>query len=61
VVEGSPKGASSITLQPALYLEKLVPADGFDVLRAGQQTELLGDRGARFLGVRATQTTTSAP
>ncbi len=37
ILNGSPKGKNSVTLQTCLYLEKLYPAHRFDVIHAGQQ------------------------
>ena len=36
VVNGSPKGAESITFQTVLYLEKLHPEHTFETLHAGK-------------------------
>ena len=36
VINGSPKGNNSITLQTVLYLEKLHPEHSFEILNAGQ-------------------------
>ena len=41
VVNGSPKGAYSITLHTALYLEKLHPEHEFRILHAGQKIKKL--------------------
>ncbi len=41
VVNGSPKGADSITLHTALYLQKLYPAHSFTILHAGQRIKAL--------------------
>ena len=41
VVNGSPKGAYSITLQTVLYLEKCYPGHHFEVLHAGQRIKAL--------------------
>ena len=41
VINGSPKGACSITLQTVRYLEKLYPQHVFDVLHAGQKIKSL--------------------
>ena len=41
VVNGSPKGNNSITLQTVLYLEKLFPEQEFAYLNAGAQIKLL--------------------
>ena len=41
VVNGSPKGAYSITLQTLLYLEKKYPEHSFSVLQAGQKIKSL--------------------
>ena len=41
VVNGSPKGAYSITLHTALYLEKQYPQHHFEVLHAGQRIKAL--------------------
>ncbi|MBP3399979.1 MAG: NAD(P)H-dependent oxidoreductase [Erysipelotrichaceae bacterium] len=37
VINGSPKGNNSITLQTVLYLEKLHPEHSFEILNAGQR------------------------
>ncbi len=37
VINGSPKGKYSITLQTVLYIQKHFPEDSFDVLHIGQQ------------------------
>jgi len=37
VINGSPKGEYSITLQTSLYLQKKFPEHEFEFLRAGQQ------------------------
>ena len=37
VLNGSPKGEYSITLQTVRYLEKLYPAHSFEVLHVGQK------------------------
>ena len=37
VINGSPKGEYSVTLQTVRYLEKLYPQHTFDVLHAGQK------------------------
>ena len=41
VINGSPKGRYSVTLQTALYLEKRFPQHEFTVLNAGQQLRAL--------------------
>ena len=41
VLNGSPKGAYSITLQTALYLEKCYPEHQFEVLHVGQRIKAL--------------------
>jgi len=41
VLNGSPKGAYSITLQTALYLEKLYPQHHFELLHVGQRIKAL--------------------
>ena len=41
IVNGSPKGNNSITLQTVLYLEKLFPGQEFTYLNAGAQIKLL--------------------
>ena len=41
VVNGSPKGNYSITLQTVLYLQKLYPEHTFDILHAGQKIKAL--------------------
>ena len=41
VLNGSPKGKYSITLQHTRYLEKLYPQHSFDVLNVGQKTKAL--------------------
>ncbi len=41
VINGSPKGKYSITLQTVLYLEKKFPEHTFEVLNAGQQIKAL--------------------
>ncbi len=41
VINGSPKGKYSITLQTVLYLEKKFPQHEFNVLHAGQQIKAL--------------------
>lgn len=41
VINGSPKGKYSITLQTVLYLEKKFPEHEFNVLNAGQQIKAL--------------------
>ena len=41
VINGSPKGKFSITLQTVLYLEKRYPEHEFCVLNAGQQIKSL--------------------
>ncbi|MBQ8619670.1 MAG: NAD(P)H-dependent oxidoreductase [Clostridia bacterium] len=41
VVNGSPKGENSITLQTVKYLEKMYPAHTFEVLHAGQRIKAL--------------------
>ena len=37
VLNGSPKGENSITLQTILYLEKLFPEHHFEIVHAGQK------------------------
>ena len=39
ILNGSPKGKDSVTLQTCLYLEKLYPAHRFAVLHAGQRPD----------------------
>ena len=39
ILNGSPKGKNSVTLQTCLYLEKLYPAHRFDVIHAGQRPD----------------------
>ncbi len=41
VINGSPKGEHSITLQTIRYLEKLHPEHSFQVLHAGQKIKSL--------------------
>lgn len=41
VINGSPKGKYSVTLQTVLYLEKLHPEHQFEVLHAGQRIKAL--------------------
>ena len=41
VLNGSPKGENSITLQTVLYLEKLNPQHKFNILHAGQKIKAL--------------------
>ena len=41
VINGSPKGKYSITLQTVLYLEKKYPQHEFSVLHAGQKIKAL--------------------
>ena len=41
IINGSPKGANSITLHTALYLEKLHPEHKFEILHAGQRIKAL--------------------
>jgi len=41
VLNGSPKGDNSITLQTVLYLEKLYPENHFTILNAGQRIKAL--------------------
>ena len=41
VLNGSPKGEYSITLQTVRYLEKLYPAHSFEVLHVGQKIKSL--------------------
>ena len=41
VINGSPKGKFSVTLQTVLYLEKKFPEHEFSVLHAGQQIKSL--------------------
>jgi len=41
VINGSPKGENSITLQTVLYLQKLYPQHSFDVLHAGMKIRTL--------------------
>ena len=41
VLNGSPKGEYSITLQTVRYLEKLNPQDNFTVLHVGQRIKAL--------------------
>ena len=48
ILNGSPKGKDSVTLQTCLYLEKLYPAHRFAVLHAG-----VGAQDAIELPVRA--------
>ncbi len=55
VINGSPKGENSITLQTVRYLEKLYPAHTFEILHAGQKIKALEKdfSGARDAAVRA--------
>ena len=41
VLNGSPKGKNSITLQTVLYLQKKYPEHTFDVLHVGQRIKAL--------------------
>ena len=41
VLNGSPKGANSITLQTVLYLQKLHPEHHFEIIHAGQRINAL--------------------
>ena len=41
VINGSPKGENSITLQTVLYLKKLYPQHSFEMLHAGQRIKAL--------------------
>ena len=41
VINGSPKGQYSITLQTVLYLQRKFPAHTFEVLHAGQRIKAL--------------------
>ena len=41
VINGSPKGEYSITLQTVFYLQKKYPEHKFDVLNAGQKIRAL--------------------
>ena len=41
VINGSPKGKNSVTLQTVNYLQILHPEHTFDVLHAGQQIKAL--------------------
>lgn len=41
IINGSPKGSYSITLQTALYLEKRFPEHTFEILHAGQRIKAL--------------------
>lgn len=41
VLNGSPKGENSITLQTVYYLQKLYPGDNFDILHVGQRIKAL--------------------
>ena len=41
VINGSPKGKYSITLQTILYLQRKFPAHEFEVLHAGQKIKAL--------------------
>ena len=41
VLNGSPKGENSVTLQTVRYLEKRFPEETFDVLHAGQRIKAL--------------------
>ncbi len=41
VLNGSPKGDNSITLQTVYYLQKLYPQDTFDILHVGQRIKAL--------------------
>ena len=41
VLNGSPKGKYSITLQTVNYLEKLYPEQSFEVLHVGQRIKAL--------------------
>ena len=56
VLNGSPKGEYSITLQTVRYLEKLYPAHSFEVLHVGQKIKSLEKdmtEALEMLGVRA--------
>ena len=41
ILNGSPKGKYSITLQTTRYLEKVYPGHSFEVLNVGQMTKRL--------------------
>ena len=41
VINGSPKGKNSITLQTVLYLQKKNPGHTFEILHAGQRIKAL--------------------
>lgn len=41
VINGSPKGKYSITLQTVLYLERKFPEHTFEILHAGQRIKAL--------------------
>ncbi len=41
VINGSPKGENSITLQTVRYLEKMYPSHVFEILHAGQKIRTL--------------------
>ena len=41
VLNGSPKGKYSVTLQTVLYLQKKFPAHAFEVLHVGQRIKAL--------------------
>jgi hypothetical protein len=41
VLNGSPKGDYSITLQTVLYLQKKFPEDSFRILNVGQKSKAL--------------------
>ena len=41
VLNGSPKGSNSITLQTVLYLQKKFPGQDFEVLHVGQKIKSL--------------------
>ena len=43
VLNGSPKGKYSITLQTTRYLEKIYPDHSFEVLHVGQKTKSLSN------------------
>lgn len=50
VINGSPKGSYSITLQTVLYLEKMFPEHQFQVLNVGQQIRALEKDVASVVG-----------
>ena len=46
IINGSPKGDSSITLQTVNYLQKLFPDHTYDIIYAGQQIKSIHKRQA---------------